>query len=68
MYTVYDGRVTHRAESGLPVRRRFGLWHLVEHSSYLLSVIKIFPLVIELQNDTDDLQDLDRKHTKTEVN
>lgn len=52
------------APSGLPVRRRFRLGHLVEHSSYLLPVIKVLPLVIELQNDADNLQDLEAQHTQ----
>lgn len=54
-------------ESGLPVGGRFGLGHLVYHRSYLFPVVKVFPLVIKLQDDADDLQNLHRKHTKTEV-
>lgn len=42
----------------VPVWRRFRFWHLIQHSCYLLPVIKVFPLVIELQNDTDNLQNL----------
>lgn len=42
----------------VPVGRRFRFWHLIQHACYLLPVIKVFPLVIELQNDTDNLQNL----------
>lgn len=41
----------------LTVGGRFRFRHLVEHSSDLLSVIKVFPLIVKLQNDSDNLQD-----------
>lgn len=42
----------------VPVWRRLRFGHLIQHACYLLPVIKVFPLVIELQNDTDYLQNL----------
>ena len=54
--------VVERASHRLPVRWRLGLGHLVEHGSHFLPVVKVLPLVVELQDDSNDLQDL---HTRT---